>query len=110
VVRGLDSRIGGLINFLLISGVIVVVVLGVSARGGSPCSDRDGSPAGREIFEGITYGCERLEPSEEGSGFVRWVRVDLTAPGIELYVTPKDPTAVSQGWDYRLRRIPRSPH
>ena len=33
------------------------------------------------------------------------MRVDLTAPGIELYVTPKDPTAVSQGWQYRLRRV-----
>jgi hypothetical protein len=44
-------------------------------------------------------------PSEEGSGFVHWVRVDLTAPGLELYVTPKDPTAVSQGWEYRLRRV-----
>ena len=67
--------------------------------------DRDGTPAATEIFEGITYGCERLEPSEEGSGFVHWVRVDLTAPGIELYVTPMDPTAVSQGWQYRLRRV-----
>ena len=80
----------------------MVVVLG---GGGTPCLDRDGTPATREIFDGITYGCERLEPSEEGSGLVRWVRVDLTAPGIELYVTPKDPTAVSQGWQYRLRRI-----
>ena len=61
--------------------------------------------ASTEIFEGITYGCERLEPSEEGSGFVHWVRIDLTAPGIELYVTPMDPTAVSQGWQYRLRRV-----
>ena len=60
---------------------------------------------GTEIFKGITYGCERLEPSEEGSGFIHWVRVDLSAPGIELYVTPKDPTAVSQGWEYHLRRI-----
>jgi hypothetical protein len=33
------------------------------------------------------------------------VRIDLTAPGIELYVTPMDRSAVSQGWQYRLRRI-----
>jgi hypothetical protein len=67
--------------------------------------DLNGTPATKKIFAGITYGCERLEPGEEGSGFVYWARVDLTAPGIELYVTPRDPTAVSQGWQYRLRRI-----
>jgi exopolysaccharide biosynthesis protein len=33
------------------------------------------------------------------------VRVDLTAPGVELYVTPLDPAAVSRGWQYRLRPI-----
>jgi len=33
------------------------------------------------------------------------VTVDLAAPGIELYVTPLDPEAVAQGWQYRLRRI-----
>ena len=82
-----------------------MVLLGGPTGGGYPCLDRNGTPAAREIFEGITYGCERLEPGEEGRGFVYWVRVDLTAPGIELYVTPKDPTAVSQGWQYRLRRI-----
>ena len=102
----MGSRIGDLINFVLVSGVVGVLVLGPPIRGGSPCLDRRGeTPAATEIFEGITYGCERLEPSEEGSGFIHWVRVDLTAPGIELYVTPKDPTAVSQGWQYHLRRI-----
>ena len=74
----------------------------MSLRGGSTCGGRT---ATTEIFEGITYGCERLEPSEEGSGFVHWMRVDLTAPGIGLYVTPLDPTAVSEGWQYRLRRV-----
>ena len=96
--RGLSSPIGGLINFVLVSGVVGVLVLGPPTRGGSPCLDSgQETPAGTEIFKGITYGCERLEPSEEGSGFVYWVRVDLTAPGIDLYVTPKDPTAVSSG-------------
>jgi hypothetical protein len=33
------------------------------------------------------------------------VRVDLTAPGVELYVTPLDPAAVARGWQYRLRQI-----
>jgi hypothetical protein len=39
-------------------------------------------------------------------GFRRyWARVDLGASGIELYVTPLDPEAVAQGWQYRLRGI-----
>lgn len=43
------------------------------------------------IFEGVTYTCERLPETDEGSGLVYIVRVDLTAPGIELYTTPTDP-------------------
>ena len=64
-----------------------------------------GRPAAAEIFEGITYGCKQLEPSEEARGDIHWVRIDLTTPGITPYVTGKDPTAVSQGWQYRLRRV-----
>jgi Phosphodiester glycosidase len=55
-----------------------------------------------EIYQGVTYGCERLAADEEGSGLMHWVRVDLTAPGIELYVTPLDPQAVQRGWQFRL--------
>ena len=58
-----------------------------------------------EIFAGVTYGCERLAVTQEGGGLVHWVRVDLTAPGVELYVTPLDPAAVARGWQYRLRQI-----
>ena len=58
-----------------------------------------------EIFQGVTYGCDDLESSAEGSGLLHWVRVDLTAPGIGLYVTPLDPSAVAEGWQYRLRSI-----
>jgi hypothetical protein len=46
-----------------------------------------------------------LEATDEGSGSVYWVRVDLKAPGIKLYVTPLDGPAVAAGWQYRLRRI-----
>ena len=67
--------------------------------------DPRGPQAATEIFQGVVYGCERLAPTEEGSGLLHWVRVDLTAPGIELYVTPLDPDAVAQGWQYRLRWI-----
>jgi hypothetical protein len=39
------------------------------------------------------------------AGVVHWVRIDLSTPGIAPYVTSKDPTAVSQGWQYRLHRV-----
>jgi hypothetical protein len=58
-----------------------------------------------EIFQGVVYGCQQLNPTEEGSGSIHWVRIDLTAPDIELYVTPLDAAAVARGWQYRLRRI-----
>jgi hypothetical protein len=46
-----------------------------------------------------------LRPTAEGRGIVHWVRIDLTAPGIELYVTPLDSAAVRRGFEYRLRWI-----
>jgi hypothetical protein len=46
-----------------------------------------------------------LDTTEEGSGLVHWVSVNLATPGIELYVTPLVPVAVARGWQYRLRRI-----
>src|SRR5947207_9062194 len=45
-----------------------------------------------EIFQGVTYGCEYVETPADGSGLIHWVRVDLTAPGISLYVTPLEPS------------------
>ena len=92
-----------------LSGAVVVPIatllafsMGGFLEGGFTCSGR---PPAAEIFVGITYGCKQLEPSEEARGVVHWVRIDLTAPGITPYVTSKDPTAVSQGWQYRLRRV-----
>jgi hypothetical protein len=86
-----------------LSGALVVPIAALLALSiESTCSGR---PAAVEIFEGITYGCKQLEPSKEATGVVHWVRINLTAPGIALYVTSEDPTAVSQGWQYRLRRV-----
>ncbi len=85
-------------RFLLIGSALLFAALGIywlNLRHPVP-------PA--EIYQGVTYGCERLEDDEQGSGLMHWVRVDLTAPGIELYVTPLDPQAVERGWQYRLRR------
>jgi Phosphodiester glycosidase len=84
---------------------LAVVSLGALAAFGFVWWDRRGPQAPIEIFDGITYGCELLPATEEGSGLLHWVRIDLTASGIELYVTPLDASAVAQGWQYRLRRI-----
>ena len=62
-------------------------------------------PQPKKIFSGVTYGCERLERTEQGHGVLHWVRVELDAPGIELYVSPLDRSALEQGWQYRLRWI-----
>jgi hypothetical protein len=62
------------------------------------------SPA-RQIFEGIVFGCDSIEQGAEGGGSFYWARIDLAAPGIELFVTPLDPIALAQGWQYRLRRV-----
>jgi hypothetical protein len=59
----------------------------------------------RPIFSGISYGCKLLARTAEGHGILHWVRVDLTAPGIELYVTPLDASALKSGFQYRGRRI-----
>jgi len=85
--------------------LVVIVSLGALAAGGFVWWDRRGAQVPTEIFNGITYGCERLEATEEGSGLLHWARIDLTASGIELYVTPLDASAIAQGWQYSLRQI-----
>jgi hypothetical protein len=86
------------------AGVAAVVVGLALISTGSAHRDRcDQSPA--ELFKGITYGCKTLSATEEGSGLLHWVGVNLAAPGIELFVTPLEPSAVARGWQYRLRRI-----
>jgi hypothetical protein len=83
----------------------LVVSLGALAASGFVWWDRRRPQVPTEIFNGITYGCERLEATEEGSGLLHWARIDLTAAGVELYVTPLDASAIAQGWQYRLRQI-----
>ena len=88
-----------------ILGVGIAVLLAAGVGPAVPSWSRCAVPSGTEIFSGIVYGCEVLPLGAEGRGIVHWVRVDLAASGIELYVTPLDPAAVAQGWDYRLRSI-----
>jgi hypothetical protein len=79
------------------------VVLGAFLRGDFWEQGHPHQPV--KIFAGVTYGSERLAVTQEGGGLVHWVRVDLTAPGVELYVTPLDPAAAARRWQYRLRPI-----
>jgi hypothetical protein len=67
--------------------------------------DPRGPRSSTEIFEGVNYGCAQLEATREGGGLLHWVRINLAAPGIELYVTPQDSVAVARGAQYRLRYI-----
>jgi hypothetical protein len=88
-----------------LAALLLVVLIAIVIASATWWHQRRGPQAPTEIFEGITYGAEQLEATEEGGGLLHWVRVDLSAPGIELYVTSLDPEAVAQGWQYRLRRI-----
>jgi Phosphodiester glycosidase len=89
----------------LLAFLAIVAGVGAVIGGSSAYWGHRGPQAPTEIFEGIAYGCKRLDTTLEGSGLLHWVRVNLAAPGIDLYVTPLDPAAVAQGWQYRLRRI-----
>ena len=90
---------------LALWGLLGLMVIGAASGTGYAYWNRREPHAPTEIFKGITYGCDRLESTEEGSGLVHWVRIDLAAPGIELYVTPLDRSAVAAGWQYRLKRV-----
>ena len=82
------------------------LAVAVMAFTGADCAYRERcTPQPTQIFSGVTYGCERLERTEQGHGVLHWVRVELDAPGIELYVTPLDRSALEEGWQYRLRWI-----
>lgn len=62
-------------------------------------------PEGRgavEIFHGVTYEVQALPETEGSSGLARIVCVDLSAAGVEPFVTPVDSNAVQSGYQYRL--------
>src|SRR5262249_14799789 len=84
-------------------GIAILLAAGVGPS--SPIWSRCAAQPQTEIFSGIIYGCELLQPTPEGRGIVHWVRIDLSTPGIELYVTPLDSSALREGREYRLRLI-----
>jgi hypothetical protein len=92
-------------SFAGLLGAIIGGVLLTAAILASVSRDRYLARPPTEIFVGITYGREQLQPSPEGNGVVHWARIDLSAPGIAVYVTPLDPAAFARGWEYRLRRV-----
>jgi hypothetical protein len=95
----------------LISQRVGFVILGVAAivlgalLGANPADFARAPHTPTQIFQGIAYGRELLVSTDEGGGLLHWVRVDLSVPGVNLYVTPLDPTAAAHGWQYRLRGI-----
>jgi len=99
--REIAAVIGALLRY---GRLALAFLLALLATSDSVRSERC-APEPRAIFQGVTYGCERLERTEQGHGLLHWVRIDLQAPGIELYVTPLDPSAIAHGAQYRLRWI-----
>lgn len=55
-----------------------------------------------EIYQGVWYSCEPVDSMDGSRGMVHLIKVDLKAPGVQIYATPLDPSATSQGAQYRL--------
>jgi hypothetical protein len=85
--------------------LFIGVFLGVAVSIGGYCVGQSRSVGPVEIFQGITFRSEVLPSSDEGRGRLYLAVADLSAPGIELFVTPLDDAALAKGWHYRLRRI-----
>jgi len=80
--------------------LLAVVLLGMAYWGW--WQHRSPAPE-TQIYRGVWYECFELPETIEGEGLVHVVRVDLTAPGIELFVTPTDVDAVREGGHYYLQ-------
>ncbi len=83
---------------------VLLAALGLPVLANSWLTRRQPTPP-TQIFRGVTYTC--LDANEtECTGLVHLVKVDLTAPGIQIYLTPLNQEAVAQGWQYRLDSAP----
>lgn len=58
-----------------------------------------------EVFRGVTYECVSLDNSDHAATLAHIVRVDLTAPGIELYISPFNRTSSEPGHEYFLNYV-----
>ncbi len=87
-------------------GLISLVVLAL-AGGGYWWWDRRQPCPPTKIYQGVIYRCERMPETPESGGLVHIVEVDMTAPGVEPYVTNIDPVAKAHGWEYTLDYVGR---
>ena len=90
--------------FRLLVRAAAVTIFGLPSR---PAQIRAVPDRWTPIFSGVRYVAEEIWPGPEGTGLVHVLQVDLSAPGIELFVTPLDPEALRRGWEYRLTYLPR---
>lgn len=102
---GVNFRKGGQIGLVLLLVLLLAVAVALFVRPASLFGARCMTPSDGKIFVGVTYGCAILPTTAESRDAIHWVVVDLSAPGIELYVTPLDRSALDQGWEYRLHWI-----
>ena len=94
-------------RWLLLGGVAGVGLLSACGWFAGLFGPNRGPMEPTEIFPGVTYGCRRLPELATASGLVHWAEIDLSTPGLELYVTPVDATLVPEGYQYRLRYVGR---
>jgi hypothetical protein len=82
-------------------GVAIVLLAVVASVLGYQWWTRQRPTPPTEIFRGITYSCVECN-RPDCRGLVHLVQIDLKAPGVQLYLTPIDPEAYAQGYEYRL--------
>ena len=85
--------------------VVCLLLIIVAVSGGYYWWTYHGPQRSIEIYKGISYGCEEITPVPEARGLIYWAKADLNVPGVSLYVTPLDPVAQGQGYEYRLRYV-----
>ena len=87
-------------------GLTLVLLVAATALAGWTINPR-GPVARTEIYQGVYYTCEALDETDEMRGLMHVIEVDLTAPGVELFITPPDPQVVKNHapWTYRLRYV-----
>lgn len=88
-------------------GRVILGLLAITALAGSAWAlwRHHGPAPEREIFQGITYGCEKLPDTPQSGGLFHWACADLNVAGVSLYITPMDEDARSHGFEYKLRHV-----
>lgn len=84
--------------------ILIVAALGAGWRWWT----RREPMAEREIYRGVHYQCLQLPDTPESGGLAHIVRVDLSAPGIKIWLTPMDFPPSAAGWEYSTKRVGRT--